>query len=133
SAKLGMPSFKRFAPTSPLKGVNGGSELSIFLFWSRYSELATSRYPLPWSRAVDLSPSTLGFAPRKIAVRTWIALACGAASRNKAAAPATDGAAKDVPATKYKPPSAPWTKLSYPAEITSTPKRPSAVGPRELK
>src|SRR5450432_1912940 len=67
------------------------------------------------------------------ALRILAAPACGAPAHNNAAAPATVGEENDVPLTKVGSPLGLCTRFQSPGAATSTPMRPSAVPPRELK
>src|SRR5437867_1044191 len=109
-----------------------------------------SMKPAPWSIGPEPSPSSDGLAVSTRAFRIWTAEAAGALSRRRAAAPATVGEAKEVPASKLsgagiKPArhalrsdtrsrarQVPWTKLATPFATTSGLILPSAVGPLEL-
>src|SRR2546422_7339669 len=80
----------------------------------------------------ESSPSTDGLADLISAFRIWTADAHGASLTRRAAAPATVGAANEVPDSRLVFPSASCTKLANPFATRSGLHRPSAVGPREL-
>ena len=100
--------------------------------FSRSLAAGISMKPRPWSILPEPSPSTEGLADRIRALRISIGDAPGTSLMSSAAAPATVGAAKEVPDTRSRVPRAPCAKLPNPFATRWGLHRPSAVGPREL-